>query len=74
MVAGAQPGPGSQVRGVGEVFADIGADFGDDRGGGQRTDARGGGQQVPGGAKGDHHRLDLGVQPREHRLQVVNVV
>ncbi len=54
--------------------ADVGADLGDHRGGGQRADARGRGQQVPGGAKGGHHRLDLAIQPGEHRLQVVDVV
>ena len=50
------------------------AGLGDDRGGGQRADAGDRGQQVPGGAKGRHHRLDLRVQLRDHRLQVIDVV
>jgi len=33
-----------------------------------------GGQQVAGGAKRLHHRLDLRVQLREHAVQVVQVV
>jgi hypothetical protein len=37
VVAGAQPGPGRQVRGVGEELPDVGADLGDHRGGGQRA-------------------------------------
>ena len=52
VVARAEPGPGGQVRGVGEELPDIGADLGDDRGGGQRADAGDGRQQLPLGAKG----------------------
>jgi hypothetical protein len=37
VVAGAQPGPGRRVRGVGEELPDVGADLGDHRGGGQRA-------------------------------------
>ena len=37
VVAGAHPGPGRQVRGVGEELQDVGAGLGDDRGGGQRA-------------------------------------
>jgi hypothetical protein len=39
VVAGAHPGPGCQVRGVGKELQDAGAGLGDDRGGGQRADA-----------------------------------
>ncbi len=51
VVAGADPGPGGQVGGVGEELGDVGADLGDDRGCGQRADARDGDQQFPGGLK-----------------------
>jgi hypothetical protein len=74
VITRAQPGPGRQVRGIGEVLPDVGAGLGDDRGGGQQADPGGRGQQLPGGAKGGHHRLDLGVQPGGHRLQVIDVI
>ena len=74
MVARAQPGPRRQVRRGGEEFSGTGADLRDDRGGGQLADPGDGGQQVPLPGKRDHHRLDLGVQLRDHLVQVGDVV
>ena len=61
VVPGAEPGPGGQVGGVREVSGDVGADLGDDRGGGEVADAGDGGQQVTVVAEGRHHRLGLPV-------------
>ena len=68
------PAQDARCAASGKELADIRADLGDDRGGGQRADARDGGLQVPGGAKGRHHRLDLHVQPDEHRFEMIEVV
>jgi len=62
------------VRVVGEELGHGHADLGDHRGGGELADPGDGGEQVPLGLKGRHHRLDLGVQPGEHRLQMIDVV
>jgi len=62
------------VGGAGEVGPDVRADLGDDRRGGQLPDAGDGGQQVLLGSVRLHHRLDLGVQPGDHLLQVGDVV
>ena len=59
---------------AGEELSDGDADLGNHRGGSQRADPGSAGQQLPLGPKGGHHRLDLRVQPGDHRLQVVNVI
>ena len=74
VVARADPGPGGQVGGVAEELGDVRPDLGDHRGGGQRADPGGGGQQVPLGVKGRHHRLDLRVQLSDHLIEVADVV
>ena len=62
------------MGGVAEELLDVRPDLGDHRGGGQHPDPGGGGQQVPLGAKGRHHRLDLRVQLRDHRIEVADMV
>src|SRR5207245_9265103 len=74
VVARAQPGPGGQVRVVGEELLDGDADLGAHRGGGVPADPGAGGQQVPPALEGLHHLLDPGVQPGDRRLQVTDVV
>src|SRR6478609_12194726 len=58
----------------GNVSADVGAGFGNDRCGGERSDAGDGGQQLALGPKRLHHVLDLGVEPGDHLLEVVEMV
>jgi hypothetical protein len=74
VVARAQSCPGGQVGGAGEILGDAGPDLGQDCGGGQRADARDGGQQVPLGVKGRYHRLGLRVQPGDHLIEVADVI
>ena len=62
------------MRRVGEIRPDVRADLGDDRRGRQRPDTRDGDQEVTGGTKGQHHRLDLRVQLRDHAVKVIEMV
>jgi hypothetical protein len=74
VAAGAEPGPGRQVRGGREVAAGGRTDLGGDRRGRQRGDPGDGDQEVAGGAKRHRHRLDPRVQLRDRLLQVAGVV